>query len=100
MLHSDKKLSYPYRHFHYDFNLFLDITYCQNFASLGTSTSYMVNITFPLVDLAESTELTRHCQMHSYLLWICPWKILLFIISLKNQKPYTSCLTIGNNNDI
>ena len=82
-------VSHPHGHFHYDFNLILDITYHQNFASLGTSTSYMVNITFSLVDSTELTELTHHCQMHSYLLWIHPRKILLFIILLKNQKPYT-----------
>ena len=87
MLHSDKKLYHTHNgHFHYDFNLNLDITYCQHFVSLSTSTSYMVNIIFSLVDFTDLTELTHHCWIHSYLLWIHPWKILVFIISLKNQK--------------
>ena len=90
-------VSYPYGHFHYYFNLILDVTYHQNFASLGTSTSHMANITFPFVNLTESTH--QPCHTLLYLLWICPCKILLFITCLKNQNVHTSCLTVGNNND-
>ena len=76
-------VSYPYGHFNYNFNLNLGTTYCQNFASLGTSASYMANITFPLVDKTEST-----CQplLHTSLTAVdLPCKIL-FVLSFKSKN--------------
>ena len=102
MLHSDKKLYHTHMGtFPYDFNLILDVTYCQNFAFLGTSTSYMVNITFPLVDLTELTELT-HQLLDTFLLAVDPplKNPVIYYFAQKSKTLHTSCLTMGNNNDI
>ena len=63
----------------------------------------MVNITFPLVDSTESTELTEldPSLLGPFLLAVdLPLKNpVIYHFAQKIKNLHTSCLTIGNNND-
>ena len=61
----------------------LDVTYHQNFASLGTSTSHMANIVFSLYRFDRVNTVDPSLSDPFFLLWIHPCKILLLLFLLK-----------------
>ena len=69
----------------------LDVTYHQNFASLGTSASHVANIVFSLYRFDRVTRVNLSLSDPFFLLSICPCKTLLLFL-LKNLNLHASCL--------